>query len=185
MTRRLPVGAALGLYAALFGAAVLWRTVLYGEPLLFADGAAARAGLHPFRDAALGAACAVAAAGASGLSESYTDWGRRLAAELSDLVGPLSRVECLALALASGIAEEAFFRGALQPRVGLVGASVLFGLAHLPATRGLRAWTALALASGFGLGFLFEATGSLVAPATAHVGVNAVGLWSLARKAKR
>jgi membrane protease YdiL (CAAX protease family) len=185
VSRRLPIGAALGFYAALFGAAVLWRSVLCGEPLLFADAAAARAGLHPLRDGALGTVCALAASGASTGIESHTAWGRRLAAELRDLVGKLSRAECLALALASGVAEEAFFRGALQPRVGLVAASLLFGLVHLPATRGLRAWTALALASGFGLGLLFEATGSLVAPVTAHVVVNALGLWNLAGQTDR
>jgi membrane protease YdiL (CAAX protease family) len=137
------------------------------------------------RDGALGMLCGLAAAGASTWSEGHTAWGRRLAAELSGLVGKLSRGEALALALASGLAEEAFFRGALQPRVGLVAASALFGLVHLPATRGLRAWTALALASGFGLGILFEATGSLVAPVTAHVVVNALGLWSLGGEAQR
>jgi len=184
VSRRLPVGAALGFYAALFAAAVLWRSVLCGEPLLFADAAAAQAGLHPLRDGALGTLCGLGAAVASTWTESHTAWGRRLAAELRGLVGTLSRGEGLALALASGLAEEAFFRGALQPRVGLVAASALFGLVHLPATRALRAWTALALASGFGLGILFEATGSLVAPVTAHVVVNALGLWSLAAEAQ-
>jgi hypothetical protein len=51
--RRFPVRAALGLYAALFGAAVLWRTALCGERLLYASEEAARAGLHPLRDLAL------------------------------------------------------------------------------------------------------------------------------------
>jgi membrane protease YdiL (CAAX protease family) len=179
-----PLRAALVLYAALLAAAVLWRGVLCGEPLWFADAEAARAGLHPARDAALGAACGLAAAFASGAAERRTAWGRRLAAELAELVGPLSRGGCLALALASGVAEEAFFRGALQPRVGLLAASVLFGLAHLSVTPALRAWTALALASGLGLGLLFEATGSLVAPVTAHALVNALGLWSLSDAAR-
>jgi uncharacterized protein len=162
---RLPIRGALGFYGVLLGAAVLWRSVLLGEPLLFASEEAARAGLHPLRDLALGAACGLAASAASGLAERRTAWGRRLAAELAGLVGPVSRAEAAALALASGVAEEAFFRGALQPSVGLVAASALFALVHVPASRGLRPWPVLALAAGLGLGLLFEATGSLVAPA--------------------
>lgn len=176
---KLPVRMAVALYSALLAVALLWRTGLYGEPLLFASEAAARAGLRPLRDAALGVAFALAAAGTSEVAERWTAWGRRLAAELARLVGPLTRGECLALALASGIGEEAFFRGALQPRVGLVAASVLFGLAHFPATRALRPWTAFALASGLALGLLFEATGNLLAPATAHILLNALGLHTL------
>lgn len=175
---------ALLFYGALLAAAVLWRSVLLGEPLLFASEEAARAGLHPVRDLALGAACAIGAAAASGLAERRTAWGRRLAAELARLVGPLSRSEAFGLALASGVAEEAFFRGALQPRVGLVAASVLFALAHAPATRALRPWPAFALAAGLGLGLLFEATGSLLAPVAAHVLVNALGLASLGAEAE-
>jgi len=37
----------------------------------------------------------------------------------------------LALALSAGVVEELFFRGLLQPRVGLVFATVLFACAHL------------------------------------------------------
>ena len=51
-------------------------------------------------------------------------------------LGPLSLAECWLLALVSGVAEEAFFRGALQPQVGLLAASLLFGAAHfVPAPR--------------------------------------------------
>jgi CAAX protease family protein len=179
------VPAAVALYAALFAAAWGWRSLLRGEPLLFASEAEARAGLHLARDLALGSACALPVVLASRLAEARSAWGRRLAAELGTAVGPLSRRACLALALASGIAEEAFFRGALQPRVGLAAASLIFGLAHWPVTRGLRPWTAWAFATGVGLGALFEVSGSLVAPATAHVLVNAVGLLDLAGRARR
>jgi len=180
--RSLPVRAVLALYGALLAAAFAWRSLLYGEPLLFASDEAARAGLHVARDVGAGLGFALAAVALSGAAERYTVWGRRLAAELAELVGPLSVSAALLLAFASGVAEEAFFRGALQPRVGLVAASVLFALAHVPATRPLRAWTALALVAGVGLGALFEATGNLVAPVTAHVAINALGLLDLARR---
>jgi membrane protease YdiL (CAAX protease family) len=45
----------------------------------------------------------------------------------SDLVGPLA---ALAVGLSAGIGEELLFRGALQPRFGLVLTSLLFAIGH-------------------------------------------------------
>ncbi|MGI9431474.1 MAG: CPBP family intramembrane glutamic endopeptidase, partial [Myxococcota bacterium] len=136
------------------------------------------------RDLGLGLALAALVSLASAASERWTRWGAQLSDELAGAVGPLSARACVGLAVASGLAEEAFFRGALQPRVGLVAASLLFGLAHVPIRRSLRPWTAFALVIGFGLGALFEATGSLLAPVTFHIAVNTVGLLSLSRQAQ-
>ena len=114
-----------------------------------------------------------------------TAWGDALARALAGLLGPLTRTQIVYLALASGVAEEAFFRGALQPRVGLVWASLLFGLAHLAPRRDLLPWTGFSIAAGFGLGLLFEATGNLIAPVVAHVTINAVNLDLLVREYRR
>jgi membrane protease YdiL (CAAX protease family) len=95
---------------------------------------------------------------------------------LATALGPLGLKRALVLAVASGIAEEMFFRGALQPRVGLGIASVLFAAAHFLPRRILLPWTAFALIAGFILGGLFEWTGNLVAPVTAHIVVNAINL---------
>lgn len=111
-----------------------------------------------------------------------TEVGRRLGRALGAIVGPLRIGHCLVLAAASGFAEEALFRGALQPEVGLVAASVLFGLAHWAPRPELRPWTLFSLAAGFGLGALYDATGNLVAPVVAHFGINAVNLRTLARR---
>ena len=78
-----------------------------------------------------------------------------------------------------------FFRGALQPRVGLLPASLLFGLAHLAPRRDLALWAGFALLAGLILGALFEYTGNLLAPAIAHVLVNAVNLRWLSRISAR
>lgn len=107
--------------------------------------------------------------------------GERLARSLAAVLGPLELRHCLWLAAASGVGEEAFFRGALQPRVGLLPASLLFGLAHFTPRRELRAWSLFAFAGGLGLGGLFEATGNLVAPVVAHAVLNAVNLRLLVR----
>jgi len=105
---------------------------------------------------------------------------RTLAAELSQLLGPLSAGRAWGYALASGLAEEAFFRGALQPQVGLVAATLLFGAAHYVPRQGLRVWAVFALVAGALFGVLFEGTGDLLAPALAHVVVNGLNLRWLA-----
>ncbi len=83
--------------------------------------------------------------------------------------------------MASGLAEEMFFRGALQPQVGWLVASLLFGLLHFIPRRELLAWTGFALLVGSLFGALFLWTGNLVAPVVAHVLVNAVNLPMLIR----
>ena len=80
------------------------------------------------------------------------------------------------------MAEEALFRGALQPQVGLLAASLLFGLAHFAPRRELLPWTVFSLAAGLLLGTLFEETGNLVAPVVAHAGINAVNLRWLSQR---
>jgi hypothetical protein len=98
---------------------------------------------------------------------------------LAELVGKRSLRDCIVLAVASGVAEEAFFRGVLQPALGWLLASLIFGLVHLAPKRELLPWTGFALAAGLVLGALFESTGNLVAPIVAHVGINAVNLRRL------
>jgi len=133
------------------------------------------------RDPLLGAVAAALVIALSALLD-RTEPGRRLGRALGALVGPLRIGHCLVLAAASGFAEEALFRGALQPEVGLVAASALFGLAHWAPRPELRLWTLFSVAAGLLLGTLYDATGNLVAPVVAHFGINAVNLRILARR---
>jgi len=167
---------ALLFYAAVFGAALLWRVGLRGEPLLYASEEAARQGLRLGPDLAAGLVATAFVVVVSRELTRRTASGQLLARTLGRVIGPLTLGECLVLAFASGVGEEAFFRGALQPRVGLVAASLLFGAAHLVPRRELVAWSAFSVVAGFLLGGLFAWTGNLVAPITAHVGINAVNL---------
>lgn len=121
------------------------------------------------------------------LLRALTAWwptGRRLERALADLIGPLSLPACVFLALASGICEELAFRAALQPEIGLVAASIIFGVVHAPLKRELLLWPFLAAGMGFALGWLYDWTGSVIAPAAAHVAVNGINLRYLARKAR-
>src|SRR5262249_52369698 len=121
-------------YTLLAALAVAWNGWA-ARPWAYLDPASAAAGVQWEKDLLLGVACAAVAVAVSQVLTTRTRWGAALARELADTLGPLSRAECAALALLSGFAEEAFFRGALQPRIGWLAASVLFGLAHFAPRR--------------------------------------------------
>jgi len=167
-------------YSLLAAVALAWNAWA-GRPWAYLDPAAAAAGVRWGRDVGLGLACAVAVIAVSHVATTRTRWGAALANELAQALGPLTLAECAALAALSGFAEEMFFRGALQPRLGWLAASVLFGLAHVAPRRTLWPWTGFALLAGGLLGALFEASGNLAAPITAHTVINAVNLRLLTR----
>jgi len=166
--------------AALAIAVGLARAV--DHPLFYRDAAAQQAGVDWIADLGLGLLAAALVIAGSALLTERTERGRALAAELASLLGPLGLRHCLALAALSGVAEEALFRGALQPLVGLVPASLIFGLVHFVPRRELAPWCLFAFAAGLLLGGLFEWSGNLVAPVVAHAGINAVNLRLLAAR---
>ena len=97
-------------------------------------------------------------------------------------LGPsLGVPEVLVLALCSALSEEIFFRGVLQREVGIVAASAVFGLLH-PLGMAYVVWAA---SVGAGLGALYVATGSLLAPAAAHGVYNLLALVYLRRRSNR
>lgn len=175
------VRTALVFYGLLGVAALAW-TQLEGRPLTFASRQAQQQGVHWLRDPALGLALGGALVLASRALTAASAAGRALADSLAALLGRPSPAACLVLAGVSGVAEEAFFRGALQPRIGLVAASLLFGLAHFVPRRALLPWPVFGVAAGLCFGALFDATGNLVAPAVAHACVNALNLRWLASR---
>jgi membrane protease YdiL (CAAX protease family) len=174
------VNAALLFYAAMAAAAWVWRTGLGGESLLYASAEGAERGLRLGVDAGCGVVVAAGLIGASRYLTRRTEAGRALAVELARLLGGLRIWQIVLLALASGLGEELFFRGALQPRVGLVLASLVFGLFHLLPSWPLALWSLFAAVAGLLLGLLFDGTGNLLAPVVAHVLVNAINLRWLA-----
>jgi hypothetical protein len=177
-SRRL-VRLAILFYGGMLAIAWLWRSGLRGASLWVAEPGAT---IDWVRDPALGAAAAAAVIALSAAFTRHTEIGRALARALGALLGPLRWRDCALLALLSGVGEEALFRGALQPEVGLVAASLLFGVVHFAPQRELRAWTIFAIGAGFLLGALYDATGNLVAPIVAHAGINAVNLHRLSRE---
>jgi membrane protease YdiL (CAAX protease family) len=90
--------------------------------------------------------------------------------------------DCLAVALLSGLAEEALFRALVQPLVGLLPAAILFAALHAYPDRRLWFWPMMALAIGCIFGSLYQHLG-YPAAAAAHAVLNAVSMVRLGRRA--
>ena len=104
------------------------------------------------------------------------DWAAALDREFRVLLRPLRLHGAIVVALLSGVGEEVFFRGLVQPALGIWITSILFGAMHFPVNRRLIPWTALAVVMGLGFGVVYEATGSLLSVIAAHVTINLAGL---------
>ena len=172
----------LSFYGLMAAVALVWRLAVDGV-VPWAEGPTQSVLPLPWR---VGAGIAVGLLLVWGSREftARSEAGRALAGELSRLVGPLSTGRAVALALASGLGEELFFRGALQPRVGWLAATLLFAAAHFVPTPKLRSWAWFALAAGALFGGLFALTGDLLAPALAHALVNGLNLRWLGERAQ-
>lgn len=116
------------------------------------------------------------------LAGRWLSTARELEEKLATLLGGLTRADALGLAVLSGFAEELFFRGAVQMTLGLIPATLIFGLLHTGSGKAFRLWTLFALIAGLVLGGLMAWRGNLLAPIVAHILVNAVNLRRLARR---
>jgi membrane protease YdiL (CAAX protease family) len=105
--------------------------------------------------------------------------------ELQKLLGPMSYPAVAALAVASGVAEELLFRGALWPHLGLAGTTFLFALCHVFPNRALIGYPAFALVAGFSMGLLRGATDNVIPCMVAHVTVNGINLAWLETRRRR
>jgi len=99
-------------------------------------------------------------------------WARNLHTEFRGLFGPLKSTDILAFAIFSAIGEEMLFRGVMQPELGIVPASLLFGLLHVAPGRKFVPWPFQAIVMGFAFGGLFWLSGNLAAPVMAHLTIN-------------
>ena len=120
----------------------------------------------------LGLLLGLAVVATTRLLVTHTHWARELQHELRAIVGDLSAGEILWLALLSGLAEELFFRGAMQPVLGLWLTSLIFGAVHTGPKRVFLAWSVWAFVMGVLLGAIFELTGVLWGAVFAHAWIN-------------
>ncbi|HPK65074.1 MAG TPA: CPBP family intramembrane metalloprotease [Thermoanaerobaculia bacterium] len=173
--RLLPLAA--GFYLLLGSAGAIWIGLARGGPIpvtLF------------LRPAALGGDLLAGVAAGAGLlalwaaGRRWLPLARRLERRLAAALAGTSPEEALVLALLSALAEEVFFRGAVQGTFGLWPAALLFALLHSGPRRDLVLWGAFALVAGLVCGALVVLRGQLAPAIAAHFLVNAVGLRRLA-----
>jgi uncharacterized protein len=110
---------------------------------------------------------------------------RAISDELAPLLVDGTRVRDLVLvSVMSGVGEEVLLRGALQPILGIVITSLLFGALHVGPDRRYLVWTVWAVGAGFLFGTLYQWTGGILAPVTAHVLHNTATLllWKWSRR---
>lgn len=147
-------------------------------------------------DAALGVGLGLLVVLASGLLDKHAEWARRLGREFGKVLGPIGTTDAFIFAVASGVGEELLFRGFLQQLLsvsafsgdyaevlGLVTASVLFGMLHVgPNLKTFWPWTAMAVVLGVAFGAMYLYTGNLLAPILAHFTINFFNLQSIGQK---
>ncbi|MCB9635136.1 MAG: CPBP family intramembrane metalloprotease [Sandaracinus sp.] len=125
----------------------------------------------------LGLASTALFVGGSRLAVRHAEWARRMHRGFRDVLGPdLTDREIVVFAGASAIAEELFFRGAMQPTLGLPLTALVFGLVHVPPDRRFLPWTLVAVVGGLAFGAVVALTGNLVGAILAHALVNYLNL---------
>lgn len=172
------MGTAVLVYGLLAASGVLWAILAGRSPLWLGaedawlggwlPSALARTGLS----LVLGLGVALLAVRGTRILVQRTAWAKRLHIELRGMVGPLTGAAIAFFALTSGVVEELFFRGAMQPAFGVALTSLVFGAVHVGPTRAFLPWTAWAAVMGAIFGLLYALTGSLVGPIAAHVLIN-------------
>ena len=161
-------------YGLLAVCAVLWSGLRGDWSLWETDTAWLPLGALPRAGVSLGAGALVAGltVASTRLLVRRARWARTLHGDFRALLGPLSGLEIAAYALLSGVAEELFFRGAMQPALGLVLTSLVFGAVHFGPVPRFWVWTVWAGAMGLVFGALVALTGDLYGAVLAHVVIN-------------
>ena len=169
------VGLAAAFYGILVLLAVLWN-FLRGRELLALG--------SPFVGISLGVCAAAVTVSLGLLLYRVLPVMRKLAAELApEVVDGANKRDLVLVSIFSGVGEEALFRGALQPEIGIVISSLVFGLVHIGPDRRYLVWTFWAVFAGFLFGWLYEVSGGLTAPVVAHACHNAATflIWKRSR----
>ncbi len=81
------------------------------------------------------------------------------------------------IALVAALSEEVLFRGMLQPRLGILATSLLFGLVHIAYGTVIQIVGPLLL--GLVFGYAYKRLGTLWVPIAAHFTFNALQLTAL------
>ncbi|MFP4180097.1 MAG: CPBP family intramembrane glutamic endopeptidase [Spirochaetaceae bacterium] len=107
---------------------------------------------------------------------------RRMFRAMGEALGEIGYCRAAVLAASSALGEEMFFRGAVQPSLGLVAASILFALSHFPIRKELLLWPFYALLMGVVLGTLRNLGGDIWSAVLLHFLVNFFGLVYIGKR---
>ena len=149
-------------------------------------------------DAMIGVGAGLLVVIISQVLDRIAEWARRLGDAFAALLGPMSTGQIAVMAVTSAIGEELLFRGFFQQWLsdglftgaygdwlGLIVASVVFGMVHVgPDRETFLPWTIMALVMGFALGGMYLYTGSLLAPTLCHFTINFLNLSQIAGRAR-
>ena len=109
---------------------------------------------------------------------------RHVYAFFEDEIFPLLReataLDIIMIAAVAGFSEELLFRGMLQPRMGIIASSLLFGLLHGPDYK-LWPFAAWAAVVGAGLGLVYRETENMAIPMLVHAAYDALALAYIRR----
>ena len=133
-------------------------------------------------DLLIGLACGGVLVAAWEAARRFLTGARRVEDLVAATLGEIDRSEALTLAVLSGVAEEFFFRGAMQAAWGVLPATILFTVLHLGPGKEYRLWTVFAALAGAMFGALALWRGTILAPTAAHILVNAIGLNRVAER---
>src|SRR5688572_27179401 len=176
MPQKKLIGTAIAVYATMAGVAVLW-SLISGHPLFWIGAPPAISSVLWWT--ILGA---LGGLGIVFLSRALLDrftWAQSLSDWFAEILGPITWKDALLLALLSGFAEEMLFRGALQPTLGLIPTTIIFGLCHWPPKKELLPWTILTMVLGLCFGIATIASGHLTAAIVAHFMINVINLTAI------
>ncbi len=169
------------LYGGLLAVAVIWGVIDGGRNVYFLPGQNSVAlGLV---GGGVGLAMGLAVVGLSRLTVVWFAWARALHREFHGVLRGLTTSQALVLAVVSAVGEEALFRGAALPTMGLWWSSLLFGVAHVPVRRGLWPWPIMAFVMGLAFGWMYLRFGDLSGPIVAHATINFLNMRHLAKNA--
>lgn len=135
--------------------------------------------------AAVGLALGLLVVGASRLGVRYSQGLRAMQEAFASTLGEMSVAQIWAAAVASAVAEEALFRGAMLPTIGIWWSSAVFGILHTPMDRRMRLWPVMAFVMGVGFALSAMTFGHLLAPMVAHFTINFLNLKEISREASR
>jgi membrane protease YdiL (CAAX protease family) len=84
--------------------------------------------------------------------------------DISVIFSDCRLIDLCFISICAGFGEELLFRGVIQVKLGIIGASIIFGLLHFITP----AYFIIATFMGFYLGFLFQYYESLLIPIQVH-----------------